>query len=175
MATPKWYVLTGGPSAGKTTVLNALKERGFHTVPEASRTFIDGELAKGRTIEDIRRNELTFQRDLLPIKLDTERELSPDEVTFFDRGMHDSVAYYALCGVTDDPELKEAVDNASYAKVFLFDPLEFKQDGVRTETKEQAERIQKLLKQAYEDAKIPLVQIPVLSVEDRVAFILSHI
>ncbi|WP_435102063.1 AAA family ATPase [Arhodomonas sp. AD133] len=34
------FVITGGPGAGKTTVLATLEERGYHCVPESAREMI---------------------------------------------------------------------------------------------------------------------------------------
>ena len=65
----KWYVITGGPSSGKTTVLKKLAELGYLTYPEAARVFIDGEMAKGKSLKEIRGDEAEFQRKVLKIKI----------------------------------------------------------------------------------------------------------
>ena len=35
-----FFVITGGPGVGKTTLLNALSTNGYKTIPEAARTII---------------------------------------------------------------------------------------------------------------------------------------
>ncbi len=40
MQNPNLYILTGGPGAGKTTILAELENRGFRTVPEIARQLI---------------------------------------------------------------------------------------------------------------------------------------
>jgi hypothetical protein len=106
---PPWYVLTGGPCAGKTTLLAELEKRGYKTVPEAARTYIDQERAKGRTLEEIRSDEGAFQHALIPMKVSAEQNASKDDVTFFDRGMHDSLVYFSYAGVSHHPELDEPI------------------------------------------------------------------
>ena len=40
-------VITGGPGAGKTTLINLLREAGFATAPEAGRAIIQDQSAIG--------------------------------------------------------------------------------------------------------------------------------
>jgi len=42
-----WHVLTGAASSGKTTLINMLADKGYETVPEIARQFIDREMARG--------------------------------------------------------------------------------------------------------------------------------
>ena len=51
-----WYVITGGPSFGKTTTVNLLKERGYITTIEHARHYLDTQRLKGRTVEEVRKN-----------------------------------------------------------------------------------------------------------------------
>ena len=36
-----WYVITGGPSTGKTTTIDLLQKQGYHTTIEHARHYID--------------------------------------------------------------------------------------------------------------------------------------
>ena len=55
-----WYVITGGPSSGKTTTVNLLKERGYITTIEHARHYLDTQRLKGKTIEEVRKNRKNF-------------------------------------------------------------------------------------------------------------------
>ena len=44
-----WYVITGGPSSGKTTTVNLLKERGYITTFEHARHYMDTQRVSGKT------------------------------------------------------------------------------------------------------------------------------
>ncbi len=50
-----WYVITGGPSSGKTTTVNLLKERGYITTFEHARHYLDTQRLKGKTIDEVRK------------------------------------------------------------------------------------------------------------------------
>jgi predicted ATPase len=173
--TRPWYVLTGGPCAGKTTLIEALGAMGYKTMPEAARAFIEQELAKGRTIEEIRADKVDFQHRLLPMKLEAQKALLEDEVVFFDRGMHDTIAYLAQIGVHDDEKTNAAVAQTHYQKVFVLDRLPLEYDGARTETSEEADEIDGLLFKVYEESGIPTMRVPVMPIEDRIAFIFANI
>ena len=49
MSNSSWYVITGGPSTGKTTLLEELAKRGYKTIPEVARVVIDEGIAAGKT------------------------------------------------------------------------------------------------------------------------------
>ena len=56
----KWHVITGAPCSGKTTLIDQLAEKGFKTRPEVGRQYFERELAKGRTIHEIREDPAVF-------------------------------------------------------------------------------------------------------------------
>ncbi len=172
----KWYVITGGPSSGKTTLLTLLEKQGHKTFPEAARVYIDEEIAKGRTIEDIRKDEQQFQLDIVHKKIAIEASHDPAQVTFFDRGMHDSTAYINAYGWSIHPVLKKATEETRYQKVFLLEPLPtFTKDYARTEDAEFTKRLTELLVEAYRESGMDPIRVPVLEPEERVRYILEYI
>ncbi|MBI2084397.1 MAG: ATP-binding protein [Candidatus Aenigmarchaeota archaeon] len=171
---PGWYVITGGPHSGKTTTVNRLAELGYETSPEYSRLFIDKELEKGRSLEEIRKNAKSYQDALVKVKLELEHKLPKDKDVFIDRGLVDATAYYKFLRT---PLLKDLVKLCKnrYKKVFILDILPYKQDYARTETKKHAYKLHRLIKQAYEKLGYKIVRIPVMPIEDRVKMILENI
>lgn len=169
-----WYVITGGPSSGKTTVLNELAKLGYTIYPEAARVFIDEEMAKGKSIKEIRGDEAEFQRRVLKIKIDAEKSAPKDEIIFFDRAIPDSIAYYRICGL-DSKEVLEFCREKSYRKIFIFKQLPFENDYARVEDTQTIEKLNKLLKESYENLGYEVINILVMPVKDRVKKILSEI
>ncbi len=169
-----WYVLTGAPSSGKTTTAKILAQRGFKVVPEAARLYIDHEISKGKTIDQIRSDEIEFQHQILKIKIKAEQEIQKEQITFFDRAIPDSLAYYELWRVEADDILKRSLRKCFYKKAFLLKSHAFLKDYARVESEEQAKQLENLLKRSYEKLKIPVVEVPVMTVEERVNFILNE-
>ena len=97
MINTNWYVITGEPSSGKTKVIEYLAFLNYAIIPEAARILIDTEASKGKTIEEIRGDEAEFQKRALEMKIEIENRIPPKQITFFDRGIPDSVAYYHIC------------------------------------------------------------------------------
>ncbi len=172
--TPPWYVITGGPCAGKTTTCNELMRLGHPVLAEPARLEIEYKLAKGRTIEQI-----IADPDWLPsvVRRSTaqEREL-PENVTWFlDRATPDSVAYYRLGSMALDDQIVKALSETRYRKVFLLDLVEYVTDYARTETPEQARTLHEAIRLAYTEQGYRPVSVPVMPVAERVQFILARL
>jgi len=172
--TPNWYVITGGPSSGKTTVLKELAKMGYVIYPEAARVFIDKEMAKVKTLPEIRGNEAKFQRKVLKIKIDVEKSAPMDKIVFFDRAIPDSIAYYQVVGL-DSSEVLKFCQKGRYRKIFLFEQLPFDQDYARIEDGKTIKKLNKLLKESYENLGYEVIEIPAMPVEERLKKILSEI
>lgn len=170
-----WYVVTGSPSSGKTTVLIELEKRGYTWIPEAARVFIDQEIARGKTITQIRKDELLFQKKIFDMKINTEQLLSPTKVIFFDRAIPDTMAYMLFNNCEIAPEIVGGTIKSKYKRVFLFEQLPFEQDYARTEDSSKLYRLELLLETVYKKLNIPIVRVPVLPVKSRVEFILDNI
>ena len=79
-----WHVITGAPSCGKTTLINLLADKGFQTVPESARQFMEREIARGRTIDEIHADGAALQRSIEEMQLNVEGELRASDITFLD-------------------------------------------------------------------------------------------
>ncbi len=170
-----WYVITGGPSSGKTTTVNILRERGYITTMEHARHFIDTQRLKGKTIEEVRKNQLEFQLGVLDMQIEQENEIAPHVQVFLDRAIPDALAYYRFLKLTEDNKLTEALKTVSYKKIFIMDYLPLKNDYARTENVEAQKKIHALITAVYESLPFPIVHVPVLPAEDRVDFILKNL
>ena len=170
-----WYVITGGPSSGKTTTVNLLKERGYITTFEHARHYLDTQRLKGRTIEDVRKQQREFQRGVLDMQIEQENQISPDVLVFLDRAIPDALAYYRFLNLPEEEKLTEALRTVFYKKVFILDCLPLVKDYDRTEDEEAQKKIHALLIEVYESLGFPIIQVPVLKPEERVDFILNNL
>lgn len=170
-----WYVITGGPSSGKTTTVNLLGARGYKTTVEHARHYIDTQRVIGRTVEEIRANQQEFQRRVTAMQIAQEQALDPEELCFLDRALPDALAYYRFLDLTPDETLLQAIPSASYRKVFLLDLLPLAKDYARTEDEAAQKRIHGLLGEVYRDLGFPVEAVPPIAPLERVDFILTRL
>ena len=170
-----WYVLTGAPSSGKTTIIKLLEKRGYSVLFEVARIFIDKELKKGKTIQEIRKNEKDFQKKILSLKIYFENKLIPKEITFLDRAIPDSIAYNELLDIPNNKYLENIFKKITYKKIFIFERLDFEHDYARTESKEEVKKLEKLIEKTYNRLPFPVIKVPSMSIEKRLKFILDNL
>lgn len=176
MSKNNWYVITGGPSTGKTTLLKQLEKLGHKTIPEAARTVIDEALGKGISVEELRSDEKRFQNDVARLKEKIEATHDKSVLTFFDRGMQDTVAYMRLYSFNIDDWVASLMDKAKYQKVFLLEPLStYQSDYARIEDYGAAKGLHKLLRDAYVEFGMEPILVPAAGLDDRVKIILDNI
>ena len=172
--TPPWYVLTGGPCAGKTTTINELSKRGHPVLAEPARLIIDEKLAAGHTIE-----EIVGDPDWLPSivrRAHAQESLVPkDETFFFDRATPDSLACYRLAHRPVEDFFQKAMNEIRYRKIFLLDLVDFKNDEGRPETPEQAMIIHGAIREAYVEQGYEIVEVPVMQITERADYILANL
>jgi predicted ATPase len=174
MRKTKWIVITGAPCSGKSSVVSNLELRGYRVVHEAARPYIDELLKSGKSLQEIKADPFTFEMTILHRKLATENNLPENETIFFDRGLPDSIAYFLSAGINPSEPLKKS-RGIRYRKIFHFQRLLFETDCVRAEDEQMAENIDNLIKQSYEMLDYPVVNVPVLTIEQRVNFILERL
>ncbi len=175
MKMPKKYVLTGGPATGKTTTAQALMEKGFHIVPEAARFIIEMEQERGGEILPWKKFDL-FQIAVTRKQLELESLIRDAPIAFLDRGIVDNIAYCKLKGIETPKEVLEAASKNRYHGIFLLDMLPvYENDPARREDPITAAKIHESIKKTYLEIDYDVVEVPPLSVQERIEFILSHI
>lgn len=173
--TPPWYVLTGGPCSGKTTLIDELKQRGYSVFPEPARIVIAAELAQGKTIEDVLADPRGLQHKILAHYLELDAEAPKDQILFLDRGIPDMVAYYRKFNLSSDEVLQKALATVRYRNVFLLDMIEFANDAERYETPHEAAILHEFIREAYTEQGYDVIEIPVVPVPERADFILKNL
>lgn len=170
-----WCVITGGPSSGKTTTVNLLRELGYKTTIEHARHYLDTQRQQGHTVEEVRANQRAFQLGVLKMQIEQEAELDPREFVFLDRAIPDALAYYRFLHLRPDKMLLDALSLVSYRQIFLLDPLPLVRDYARTEDAAAQKKLHKLLGEVYRSLGFPVVTVPVAPSDERVEFILRAV
>jgi len=174
MIQTNWYVITGAPSSGKTTLINQLATAGYSIAPEVAREYIEHLLADNHTLDDIRHDTRQLQRGILAIALKRERHLKKNQVIFFDRGTADSLGYFNYYNL-NATHVTQTCQHTRYKKIFYCHQLPLVYDSVRVEDNLSARRIGELIYESYTHLGYQLIELPAVSVEQRMAIIKSHI
>jgi predicted ATPase len=167
-----WYVITGAPSSGKTTLINELEKFGYDVSHEVARAYITQLLL--RNDDKLSRNTLHVQRALLKLKLERERQYSAEQCVIFDRGIPDSIAYFRFNGLNAIDAIDASQINR-YKKIFFCQNLPVISDGIRIENDAMAHELGELIYQAYQNLGYDIVQLPPVSVAKRMNLILANL
>src|SRR5262245_1422382 len=115
------FVLTGGPGAGKTTILQALAARGFQYVPDSARAIIQQRKEAGLSP---RPTPAQFGTEMLQKDIAQYQGTSVlHEPVFFDRGVCDAVAFLYFHGSLSVAQVATYIKEYPYHEVvFLLPP-----------------------------------------------------
>jgi len=172
MQQTNWHVITGAPCSGKTSVIRELEQLGYPVVHEVARAYIDERLQHGETLAKIKADILSFEHHILYKKIEIEQSLLKKETVFLDRAVPDSIGYYTLEGLDPyDPIQKSKLWR--YKRIFFFDRIPFEKDRVRSEDEKVAEKLDGLLKESYRMMNYEIIVVPLMTVNERVSFVLS--
>lgn len=175
---PKRILLIGGPSTGKTTLLNHLKQLGFPCLEEVSREVIS--TAQKQGIDQLfLEKPLLFSELLRDARIEQFRESEhyTNDIIFIDRGIPDTVAYMDFIGQAYPSEFVDACKNHVYDVVFVLPPWKeiHTTDGERYESFEEAQKIQKHLIKTYKQYGYSPIEVPKGPLEERGQFILKEL
>ncbi|MBI3590040.1 MAG: ATP-binding protein [Candidatus Melainabacteria bacterium] len=170
-----WYIITGGPSTGKSKTIDHLAYLGYLIRPEVARILIDDELSKGKTIEEIRGDEKSFEHKILKIKIETEETAPKNDLIFWERGLPDSIVYIKRC--SGDHNLAVQISKRrQYKGVFILDVLPvYDKDYARTETSSKAKEIHEALYNCYTELGYKVIRVPVAPISERAEFIIKQV
>ena len=173
----KIILLIGGPSSGKTTLINHLEKEGHICYPEISREIILQAREEGAEFLFLE-NPMLFSERLLAGRIKQyENAILESNSVFIDRGIPDVVAYMDFIGDTYPEEFIEACLKYKYDKIFLLPPWEeiYQSDSERYENFDQAVKIQEHLVDTYKKYGYELIEVPKDTVENRILYILDKI
>ncbi len=173
-----FFIISGGPGSGKSSVIDKLDMRGFTTVAESGRAILREQAESG--------GDATHTRDAAAFGLlmlersiaDYRRMQNVDEPVFFDRGIAELVGYWRLIGQPlPEPVARAAAEYRSNPLVFLAPPWReiYRRDAERRQDWAEATRTFELVRDAYTEAGYRTVELPLDTVTRRVSFILDAV
>lgn len=171
MAGPLRSVITGGPGAGKSTLLAAVAAQGIRTFPEVARAILKE--TGGMDMRESRPAE--FALAMLEAEYDAWNGAKAG-VTLYDRGFPDIVGFLRLEGLAVPEELDHICHICRYeGPIFRAPPWTdiYTQDEERIQDWSEAQASDAAVTTAWKDYGYQLIDLPLVSVAERVDFLLG--
>ena len=149
-----FYVITGGPGVGKTSLINELQQRGYRCIPEVARVIIKEQMEQGGIALPWKDTE-HYSRLMLERSVDSFISLSQNDgggICFFDRGIPDTYGYNRLINLPIGKELQYAAEEYRYNPlVFILPPWEeiYTTDNERKQSLQEAIDTYEVMKTTY--------------------------
>ncbi len=173
---PNFYIFTGGPGVGKTTLLNVLAQQGYGCISEVARSIIREQKALGGNAFHTG-DRVAYFNLMLARSIKDFIETEPQTIHFFDRGIPDLHSYQSQYFSAVDTALIQSIEQYRYNHhVFLFPPWPsiYHHDEERKLPYDEAVQTYYSVKQSYALCGYQTIEVPPATIEERVHFILSH-
>ena len=174
----KRYIFTGTPGSGKTSILHALKSRGYSVVEEAATDVIASELLHGN-IEHWRQPDFIDKIVHLQKRRQMQTAVYPDELQFYDRSPICTFALSRHLGYSPSSYLLEEIERIEREKIYQKQVFFIENLGFCTPTEarkisfEDSLLFEKIHEETYISFGYELIKIPLASLSERVHYIME--
>jgi predicted ATPase len=175
MTKRNFYVLTGGPGGGKTSLLECLASKGYAYVGETAREIIKERLSQGLTP---RPDPKTFAEQIFARDWANFISNSDSSILFFDRSFMDSACLLFEADSEAYNKIRDTHLNNRYNNtVFLTPPWReiYRNDTERDQSFDEAVRVYQRLEKWYRKHRYHIAVLPKDTVENRATFILDQV
>ena len=168
-------VITGGPSTGKTSIINAFSKLHHNTFPEVARVVIQNQLKINSN--KVPWNDVSGFSKLVLKKQIIDFNDAKRGFNIYDRGIPDLIGYINHGNQYLFKDLRLNAKKLKYKFIFILPPWEdiYETDNERRESYEDAIKIYESIKKAYTSLNYKLIEVPKDTLPNRVLFILNKI
>jgi predicted ATPase len=170
-----FYVISGGPGGGKTSLLECLASKGYPYIPETAREIIKERHSQGLSPRPGPKNfaEQIFAKDWANFISNSD-----SSILFFDRSFMDSACLLFDADAEAYNKIKDThVNNRYNNTVFITPPWReiYRNDSERDQSFADAIRVYERLESWYRKHEYNVVILPKDTVDNRAIFILDQI
>ncbi|WP_026793204.1 AAA family ATPase [Pleomorphomonas oryzae] len=172
------FVVTGGPGAGKSTLIEALARRGIGSMPEAGRAIIRDQVAIGGPA--LPWGDRALYAELMlgwELRSHHEAEAMAGPVVM-DRGLPDIVGYLRLIDLPVPAHIEAAARRFRYNRTVFLAPYWqaiFAQDAERKQDGKEAEATAQMMAETYAALGYEVIELPRTSIEARADFVMERL
>jgi len=171
-----FYIITGGPGSGKTSLLESLASKGYNYIPETARQIIKERLLRGLTP---RPDPKTFAHKIFDNdRMNFIENSRLSSLLFFDRSFMDSAGMIFNCDRGGYNKIKDTLlENRYNNKVFITPPWKeiYRNDTERDQSFEEGIEVYEWIAKWYRQHDYDVVIVPKDTIENRVKFVLRQI
>lgn len=178
----KFVVISGCSGGGKSTLLDELSSKGYLVVPEVGREIVKEQLETGGCITPWQNPklfcELLIEKSISAYQKALEATVLNSQIIFFDRSFLDGLSYYATLNANDVAKYDSFITKLRFYPVVLMTPPWkeiFRQDDERKHSFEDAVKEYDRLIDFYPRCGYQIIELPKVSVSERLEFILSEL
>jgi predicted ATPase len=175
MTKSNFYVITGGPGGGKTSLLECLASKKYAYIPETAREIIKERLTQGLSP---RPDAKTFAEEIFAKDWANFISNSDSSILFFDRSFMDSACLLFDADADAYDKIRDVHLNNRYNNtVFIAPPWReiYRTDAERDQSFDEAIRVYQRLENWYLEHGYDIVILPKDTVETRATFILDRV
>lgn len=165
--------ITGGPGTGKSSLIDALRKEGYSCFEEFSRTVIQESLDTNSDVLPWK-NLPAFSEAVFHARVEQYHSPARSGLYFYDRTTIDSIAYLQMRDSSIPHEwLNWIAEHRYHQRAFITPPWPeiYTQDEERMETLEEMQELHEQLMHTYASHGYEMIEVPRLSIEERVSWI----